>query len=91
MITQNDTGTRLGANMLRRSRSDESPVTAEDISHWVRAAKFAIYAQMHATAREYLNKATLLASLHESDDCAAEIARLASELRSWPDGVCITA
>jgi hypothetical protein len=87
MIRHDDTDT----NMLLRSRYDEPRVSKEDISHWVRAAKFAIYGQMHAAAREYLNKATLLASLHELDDCAVEIDRLASELRNRPSGASVMA
>jgi hypothetical protein len=53
----------------------------EDVRHWINAARFALYTRMHATAQEYLNKATLIASLSGSDDCSGEIRRLADELR----------
>jgi hypothetical protein len=54
----------------------------DDVSYWVNAARFALYSRMHTTAEEYLNKATLLASLSGSDDCTAEIGKLADELRT---------
>ena len=57
------------------------------VSHWVNAARFALYTRMHATAQEYLNKATLIASLSGSDDCTDEIERLADELRTRLAGV----
>jgi len=69
------------ARPLPKSRGDQ-PAREEDVGFWLRAAKFAFYAQMHSTAREYLNKATLLASLHEFDGFAAEIGRLAHQLGS---------
>jgi hypothetical protein len=59
----------------------------EDVRYWVNAARFALYTRMHATAQEYLNKATLIASLSGSDDCSGEIGRLADELRRHLHGM----
>jgi hypothetical protein len=55
---------------------------SHDVAHWVNAAKFAVYAGMHAAANEYLNKASLIASINGVDEIAPEIGRLVDELKA---------
>ena len=64
------------------TRGPEHGVTASDVRYWVNAARFAIYTGMTAAANEYLNKASLIASITECHDGAAEIDRLVDELRA---------
>jgi len=63
----------------RRDRTSRNPLG--DAAHWINAAKFAAYAGMDAAAIEYLNKASLIAAIHDCDD-TREIRRLADTLRA---------
>jgi hypothetical protein len=71
--------------MLTEGTSSHSGVTAglsHDVTHWVNAARFAAYAGMHAAAHEYLNKASLIASINGVDGIVPEIGRLVDEIKA---------
>ena len=59
-----------------------SPCLSHGVIHWLNAARFAAYAGMHTMANEYLNKASLIASINDCRDNAREIGRLVDELRT---------
>jgi hypothetical protein len=83
MPIQNDmSGGLVGAGALASTAGRNATAQMGDVRYWVNAARFPLYTRMHGTAQEYLNKATLIASLNGSDDCSDEIEGLAGELRA---------
>jgi hypothetical protein len=83
MTIQSDmSGGLVGAGVHASTAGRNATVAMDDVRYWVTAARFALYTRMHGTAQEYLNKATLIASLSGSDDCSDEIEGLAGELRA---------
>ena len=76
--------------MLTEGTSSHRGVTAglsHDVMHWVNAARFAAYAGMRAAAHEYLNKASLIASINGADEIVPEIGRLVDEIKTSLAGV----
>jgi hypothetical protein len=83
MTNQSDMcGGLVGGGIHTSTAGRNATAAMGDVSYWVNAARFALYTRMHTTAQEYLNKATLIASLSGFDDCSDEIEGLAGELRA---------
>ena len=77
MLTQGD----MTQGMHPGSGNGMTPGLSHGVTHWLNAARFAAYAGMHTLANEYLNKASLIASINDCRDGAREIGRLVDELR----------